>query len=305
MNLPYDSTINLTASTASKRADIYLASVYDASRSYFTRLLEEGLILVNGQKPKKSQDIKEGDSITVTFPKEELPDLSPKEMSINVLFETDRYAVIDKPAGVAVHPAPGHYDDSLVNGLLHKFSIDDEDAGYRPGIVHRLDKDTSGLLIIAKDRKCREVISTMFQNRQIDKYYKAVCFGVPRFRSIIIETEIARDSIHRKRMQVVKEGGKHAKTQVKVAEIFSKKKAFLADIKLFTGRTHQIRVHMAYLKHPLLGDELYGSKTCSNIFHRQALHAARLQFTDPFTSANIDISSPLPEDITLLIKSLV
>ncbi|MDR2885124.1 MAG: RluA family pseudouridine synthase [Deferribacteraceae bacterium] len=291
----------LVATESAKRLDQYLADNLSRSRSYFSTLIDDGHVLLNGNTPKKSDKVKVGDVINIHFPKEELPDITPREVAFDIVYDTPRYAIINKPAGIAVHPAPGHYDDSLVNGLLYAFSIKDEAADLRPGIVHRLDKDTSGLLIVAKDGEAREKLSRLFHDRLVDKYYLAVAYGVPKFKTITIEAPIGRDKKHRQRMAVT-DDGRQAKTVVTVRELYNK--AFLADVKLFTGRTHQIRVHMKHVGHSLLGDELYGGATLGKLFDRQALHAYRVAFIDPFTNEPIDISIDLPEDMKELIERI-
>lgn len=293
--------LKITANAAGKRADNFIADITGRSRSYITSLIESEDILINGMPCRKSGGIKEGDIIEITFTEPPAPDITPKEIAFETVLDTPRYAVINKPAGITVHPSPGHYDDSLINGLLHAFKIDDDTDSFRPGVVHRLDKDTSGLLVVAKDRNAREVLSKLFQDRAIDKYYLAVAKGVVKNNSITVDAAIGRDKKHRKRMAVV-EDGRNALTEINVKERY--KNATLVDIRLFTGRTHQIRVHMKHIGHPLLGDELYGGADCVKQFHRQALHAYRLEFTDPFTNEDVRLSTNLPDDIYDLIKKL-
>lgn len=290
----------ITAECDAKRVDTFLAEKFGQSRSYFSSLISEGYVIIDGKTPKKSDSLKKGSLIKITFPEEKTYDLTPKKISFEIVLDTKRYAVINKPAGITVHPAPGNYDNSLVNGLLYEFNIEKDDSDFRPGIVHRLDKDTSGLLIIAKDRQAREVLSSLFQNRNINKYYYAIAYGKPAFKEIIIDKAIGRDKFNRQRMSV-SDSGKPAKTLIMVKELYSG--AFLADVKLFTGRTHQIRVHMKYIKHPLLGDQLYGGN-CAKLFHRQALHAYKLEFTDPFTNESISLSIDMPEDMKNLAQKL-
>ncbi|MDR2870816.1 MAG: RluA family pseudouridine synthase [Deferribacteraceae bacterium] len=291
-------TITLTATIAASRTDNFLSMQTGKSRSQIAALIDAGLVLVNGKPARKAATVKLGDVFELSILPEPIPDISPREMPLDIIYNGKRYAIINKPAGIAVHPAPGHYDDSLVNGLLHAFQIEDNEAGFRPGIVHRLDKDTSGLLIIAKDRDAREIFSKLFQDRQIEKYYMAIAGGTPTFKETIIEAAIARDKKHRQRM-AVSEDGRAAKTKVHVEKIL--KNAFLADIQLFTGRTHQIRVHMKHIKHPLAGDTLYGGKID---FPRQALHAYKLCFIDPFTEEKVEYSAALPKDMEELIERL-
>ncbi len=294
-------SVEFTADTGAKRADTFLSEKLGQSRSYVANLIEGGHVLINGEVPRKSASVKRGDAIHVVLPKEALPDITPKEIPFDIIIDTQRYAIINKPAGIAVHPAPGHYGDSLVNGLLHAFKIDDEEGAFRPGIVHRLDKDTSGLLIVAKDRQAREILSRMFHDRLIDKYYLAIASGVPRFKNTFVDAPIGRDKKHRQRMAVC-ENGRAARTEITVKEQYSG--AFLADIRLYSGRTHQIRVHMKHLGHPLLGDTLYGGTREAALFGRQALHAYKLEFNDPFTDSKISAGAELPADMAELREKL-
>ena len=293
--------VEFTADSGAKRIDAFLSERLGQSRSYIAALITEGHILVNGKAPRKSDSVKAGDLFKVVFAEEKAPDITPKEIQFDIITDNSRYAVINKPAGIAVHPAPGHYDDSLVNGLLHAFKIDDEEGAFRPGIVHRLDKNTSGLLIVAKDRQARETLSRMFHDRLINKYYLAIASGVPRFKHTFIDFPIGRDERHRQRM-AVRENGRPARTEIAVKEQY--KNAFLADIRLYSGRTHQIRVHMKHIGHPLLGDTLYGGTRETAFFSRQALHAYKLEFTDPFSGEEVCVSAGLPEDMAELLAKL-
>jgi 23S rRNA pseudouridine1911/1915/1917 synthase len=282
------------------RADAVLAAALGISRSYAANLIERGSVFVNGAPMlKKSGCIAKGAAVSVEFPEEETPDITPKDIPFDILLDKPDYAVINKPSGITVHPGPAHFGDSLVNGLMYKFSIEDADAGVRPGIVHRLDKDTSGLLIVAKHRRAREILGKLFAERQIDKYYLAVAGGKADKLFFIVDAPIGRDKLHRKRMGVYADG-RPSRSEVKVLEQFGK--GFLAEVKLCTGRTHQIRVHFKHIKHPLIGDTLYGDK--SGLFHRQALHSHRLIFKDPFGGENIDVSAEMSEDMKELLKKL-
>ncbi|MDR0453734.1 MAG: RluA family pseudouridine synthase [Deferribacteraceae bacterium] len=294
-------SVEFTADSEAKRVDAFLSAFLGLSRSYAAILISEGHILMNGKSPRKSDGVKAGDSFKVVFPKEKIPDITPKEIPFDIIFDTARYAVINKPAGIAVHPAPGHYDDSLVNGLLHAFNINDEEGAFRPGIVHRLDKDTSGLLVVAKDRQARETLSRLFRDRQMNKYYMAVASGIPRFVHTVVDTPIGRDRKNRQRMAVC-EDGRPARTGITVKEQY--KNAFLAEISLYSGRTHQIRVHLKHIGHPLLGDSVYGGTRETAFFVRQALHAHKLEFTDPFSDKEISVRAKLPEDMAELLAKL-
>ncbi len=222
-------------------------------------------------------------------------DLTPKEIPLDVIYDSKWYAVINKPSGLVVHPAPGNNSDTLVNGLLAKFNIDDDEM-VRPGIVHRLDKDTSGLLIVAKNRDVRQKISELFQQREVKKIYIAVCLGNPSKDFYHVDNNIGRSHIDRKKMSVVSEGGKRAISDVKV--LSKGKELFLASVRIYTGRTHQIRVHMAHLGYPIVGDSLYGGNNVMKFgIDRQALHAYYISFFDPFLNRNVSFTAPLPSDI--------
>lgn len=286
--------------TNDERADAVCARLSEKSRSLIKDLFEKELILVNGDIVKKSAKLKIGDKIHITFPDEELPDLTPKNIPFDVIMDKENYAVINKPAGLTVHPAPGNYNNTLVNALLYTFIIEDEDNYFRPGIVHRLDKDTSGLMIIAKNTEYKMKLSKLFLNRNITKKYLAICQGNPAFLEKRIEAAIGRDKYNRQKM-ALREDGKMAVSHFKVLEKY--KRAFLAEVTIFTGRTHQIRVHAASMGHALIGDDLYGGKELYG-FKRQALHSAFIEFREPDTNELISISLQLPEDMLSLQQKL-
>ncbi|GAB7141035.1 RluA family pseudouridine synthase [Deferribacterales bacterium RsTz2092] len=299
--------MHVTAEVASKstqldRVDSFLAVKTGKSRSYISQLIKGGYVLLRGVPPRKSDVVANGDTFELTFPPEPDIDLTPREIPFDIIYDSPRYAVINKPAGVVVQPAPGHLNDSLVNGLLYAFNITDDmgdkKGGFRPGIVHRLDKDTSGLMLVAKDRDSREILSKLFHDRLINKYYVAIAMGKPRFQEMLINEPIARDKIHRQRM-CIDTGGRTAKTGVKVSKLFVN--SFMADIRLYTGRTHQIRIHFKHIGHPLLGDSLYGGASAARLFHRQALHSYKIEFVDPFAGKPVSYTAPLPEDMQELI----
>lgn len=294
-------TITLTVAASSVRLDTYISSNSDISRSHAEKLIEQGNVTVNGSAREKKYKVRTGDNIIVVIPPEKVPDLTPVEMDLKIVYECENYAVIDKPAGVTVHPAHGTGADTIVNGLLHRFDIKD-DNDVRPGIVHRLDKDTSGLLIVAKNREAREKLSKMFADRTVDKKYLAVCAGNPKTDKFIAEFPIARSRKDRKKM-AVDESGKYAKSEITVLKRL--RGAFLAEVKIYTGRTHQIRVHMAHLGFPLAGDTVYGNRISAAMpIGRQALHSWHLSFIDPFNNSQKSFQSPLPADMEELVKRL-
>ncbi len=272
-------TVKLTAEADGGRLDAFIADNSDITRSFAERLVTDGRVTVNGVLKQKKYKVKQGDYIYIEVPKEEVPDLTPVKMDINIIYDCADYAVIDKPAGITVHPAPGHAEDTIVNAMLAEFDISDEND-LRPGIVHRLDKDTSGIMLIAKNRNAREKLSTIFAEREIDKRYLAICWGNPKKKIIFfIEEPIGRHRKDRKKM-CVREDGRYAKSEITVLK--RSDTSFLAEIRIYTGRTHQIRVHMSHAGHPLAGDEVYGNKQSLKLpIARQALHSHRLSFFKP------------------------
>lgn len=284
----------------SARLDTAAAILSGETRSLVESLLEKGLIRLNGKPAKKSAKLKKGDVIEIDFQEEPIPDLSPQNIPFGIIIDKPEYALIDKPAGLTVHPAPGHFDNTLVNALLYAFSIKDEDNGFRPGIVHRIDKDTSGLLVIAKNAAMRMKLSKLFAGRLVEKKYTAVCQGTPKWIEKQVDEPIGRDKRDRKKMAVTADG-RNALSRFKVIEVY--KNAFLAEVSIFTGRTHQIRVHASHLKHPLVGDVLYGGKPVGD-FSRQALHSSFISFIDPDTGETIAAHSEIPADMRELIEKL-
>lgn len=290
------------ADVSGERLDQFVARITGRSRNLAIQLIEEGCVLVNGAQARKSARLKGGEKVSVVMPEEKQPDLTPQDVPFTVVLERDEFVVIDKPAGIVVHPAPGNYDNTLVNGLLHRFHILDDDHDFRPGIVHRLDKDTSGLLVVAKNRDAREKLSALFQSREVDKRYLAVCRGTPGFTYKHIEEPLGRSSTNRTKM-CVRADGRYASSEVRVLEVF--RNAFLAEVKINTGRTHQIRVHMSHIGHPLLGDETYGGTSVLKMgILRQALHSNKLCFNSPFSDEIIECESEIPEDIRNLLEKM-
>ncbi|MCA1926935.1 MAG: RluA family pseudouridine synthase [Calditerrivibrio sp.] len=289
--------IRLIAEDSGKRIDQYLFSKLGYSRSFFKNIIDDGLVLLNGKICKASSKVNSGDVCLVKIPDESI-DLTPKDIPFNVLEDNQNYAVIDKPAGLVVHPAPGNNSDTLVNGILHRFVIND-DENCRPGIVHRLDKDTSGVMIIAKNRDARQKLSSMFADRDVIKEYIAICSGNPERDSYKIENYIGRCKNNRQKMAVVDEG----KIAISNVEVIDRgKNIFICRVRIFTGRTHQIRVHMSHIGFPLIGDELYGGKKVMSYgISRQALHSSKISFTDPFKSEFVSFESALPFDMLQLI----
>jgi 23S rRNA pseudouridine1911/1915/1917 synthase len=286
------------------RLDSFLAGREPGlTRSQIRRYIEQGLVRLNGDVAKGSQRLRLGDVITLTIPPPRPTELVAQWMALTVVYQDGHLVVIDKPPGLSVHPGPGHSDRTLVNGLL-ALCPDLKDAGgiggeVRPGIVHRLDKDTSGLMIVAKNQQAHNGLSAQFKERRVTKGYIALVSGVPARDAGIIDAPIGRDPRHRKRMAVVA-GGREARTRYRVLEQVSGWS--LVELYLESGRTHQIRVHMAYLGHPLMADRVYGR--ANDLLERHFLHANHLGFQHPATGEPMEFRSDLPQDLALGLERL-
>lgn len=307
------------AEAAGERVDRWLAVATGLSRSRLKQLIDEGAVSRDGTSlSDPSARVRPGQHfvIDVPEPREDRP--VPQAIALTVVFEDEHLIVIDKPAGMVVHPAPGNRDATLVNALLAHCGPSLAGIGgvRRPGIVHRLDKDTSGLLVVAKDERTHESLSRDFAARTVERAYHAVVWGVPQPSEGEIEGPIGRSTQDRKKMAVVSHGGKAALTRYKVVKPFVAA-ASLVECRLATGRTHQIRVHLAARGHTLVGDQTYGrarsrrasllrepGRTLALDFPRQALHAISLGFKHPLTGQALAFESALPEDMTALIASL-
>ncbi len=287
---------------AGTRLDRFLETHLDLSRSRIKKLLDEGHILLNGGIPRKAGvKVFAGAEVEVFIPEPEPLELVPWDLDIKVYFEDEHLAVIEKPAGIPVHPAAGHAQDTLANVLISRFPVLSPLGGReRPGIVHRLDKDTSGLMVVAKTEEAHMIMSRMFQDKKVKKIYVTVCWRKPPFLSGTVDAPIGRHPVDRKKMAVV-EGGREAITKYVVFDSSDRFSVLL--VRIYTGRTHQIRVHMHHLGCPVLGDAIYGRKGL-DLIHRQALHAAYLDFDHPVRSERISVFSPLPEDVRQCIEKL-
>jgi 23S rRNA pseudouridine1911/1915/1917 synthase len=284
------------------RIDKLLAERYpDHSRTYFQYLIEQGFVLLNGQPIKKRNIPEEGDEIDVLFQLTPETTIEPEPIPLNILYEDNHLIAIDKPPGMVVHPAPGHWSGTFVNALLaHCKQLPSTDP-LRPGIVHRLDKDTSGILIAAKTTEAHQVLIEKFSEREMEKSYLAICVGRPQ--NGLLSAPIGRHPVHRKEMAVLPDG-KEAISDIQVVAF--NEKLSLVLIKPKTGRTHQIRVHLRHLGTPVLGDETYGSSRSNQALGatRQLLHAYRLNFSHPITGTPLALTAPLPEDMKTWIRQL-
>lgn len=290
-----------TAGRDETRLDRFLA-LQDTglSRSRLHTLLAQGMVTRNGQLARPAQKVKAGDRIILTIPPAREPNLSPQDLPLSVLYQDDALMVIDKPAGLSVHPGPGHPDGTLVNGLLARCpDLPGIGGVLRPGIVHRLDKDTSGLMVVAKTEAAHRDLSAQIKARQVDKGYLAVAVGVLEPPQGIIDAPIGRDPHQRKRMAVVP-GGRAARTGYRAWQ--SGATHTLLELQLETGRTHQIRVHLADRGCPLVGDGTYGK--LSPLLSRHFLHAHRLGFRHPATGAALRFQSELPPELAAVLPQL-
>jgi len=296
----------------SQRLDTYLRGVFPAvSRGTIQRLIEEGHIQVNGRKVKPTHTPRAGEEVRVHWPEPRAAKAQPEEIPLNIIFEDEALLVLNKPVGMVVHPAAGNQEHTLVNALLHHCQGRLSGIGgvARPGIVHRLDKDTSGCLVVAKNDDTHLALSAQFAGRSVEKIYNAlVCGEVPRDRGEI-RAAIARHSSHRKRMAVDEELGRQARTSYRVIERLNS--ATHVEAVLHTGRTHQIRVHFQHLGYPLVGDLTYGNRQNQKLEDlanyeapRQMLHAAQLAFMHPRSGKRVQFDAPLPEDFRDAIRAL-
>jgi 23S rRNA pseudouridine1911/1915/1917 synthase len=297
---------------AGKRLDVFLAGeIAGVSRSQLARQIGQGAVTVNGDVDPPSRKLRAGDVVTWDPPPAAPTELVAEAIPLVIVHEDRWLVVIDKPAGLVVHPAAGHEAGTLVNALLaHCRDLRGIGGELRPGIVHRIDKDTSGLLVVAKTDVAHEGLAKQFAAHSIDRRYLAVVTGVPRAGEGKVDAPLARSATNRKKIAIV-EGrrGKRAVTHWKRLKVL--KDAALVECRLETGRTHQVRVHMASIGHSLVGDPVYGrlgkshGKLLKELgFHRQALHAAELGFTHPVTRNRLSFSSPMPPDMQELIKAL-
>ena len=291
------------AEDAGARIDVCLAAKLGVSRSNMQKLLEEGRVKRGDKVLKANYKVREGEVYTVDIPEPEPIEAVPEDIPLDIIYEDDDVVVLNKARGMVVHPAPGNYTGTLVNALLyHCKNLSGINSAIRPGIVHRLDKDTSGIMIVAKNDAAHIALSQQIQSKTAVRTYLAVVRGNIKTDSGTIETQIARDKNDRKKMAVVKEGGREAITDYEVLERFGK--YTLVRCKLRTGRTHQIRVHMEYLGYPLVGDPKYSPMKTPFAIKGQALHSHTLEFTHPRTGGRMKFEAPLPEDMHKIITRL-
>ncbi len=288
------------------RIDKYLSTVNEQlSRSYIQKLLKSGLVLVDGKPVKASYQVDEGDVISFDIPEAVEPEIEPEDMDLDILYEDQDVILVNKPKGMVVHPAAGHYSHTLVNGLMYhcKDQLSGINGVMRPGIVHRIDMDTTGVIIACKNDMAHNCIAAQLKEHSITRRYQAIVHGVLKEDTGTIEGPIGRHPTDRKKMSINYSNGKSAVTHYKVLKRF--RQYTHVECRLETGRTHQIRVHMASIGHPLLGDLVYGPGKCPiPELQGQTLHAGILGFIHPRTGEYMEFTAPLPEYFTKLLNTL-
>jgi len=313
-----DYSFVVTNEQGGQRIDLFLSRVIpDLSRSHFKKLIKEDLILVNGNPVKPSHETRAGDLIIAKVPGQRADEaLKPEPMLLDILFEDEDLLIVNKAPGLVVHPGAGHHEGTLVHGLLaHCARLAVQGSPLRPGIVHRLDKDTSGALVIAKSERAYLNLVRQFKERGVRKEYLALVYGSPAKGEGEISSLLGRDPTHRKKIAVLQNRGREALSRWRVEKDWGE--TALLRVQIETGRTHQIRVHLSHIGHPVVGDETYGGdrRRARNVksapvrdllfgTQRQMLHAVRLDFTHPVTGATVSANAPLSEDFSDLIERL-
>ena len=305
-------TYIVTVSEAGKRLDAAAASLSGLSRSASERLISDGRVLLNGVCAGKKTAVREGDLIDIEIPEPEEIDVAAEDIPLDIVYEDGDIIVINKPSGMVVHPAPGNYSGTLVNALLYhcRGSLSGVNGELRPGIVHRIDKDTSGLLVAAKNDAAHRGLAEQLEGHRIRREYRALVIGGFSSDSGTIDLPIGRHPVDRKKMAVITGAGKarDAVTHYSVLERFGQ--VTYLSLRLETGRTHQIRVHMSYTGHPLLGDRVYSQHPCAferrhpELFDGQMLHAVKLSFLHPRTGEAMEFSCPLPDNFLRALELL-
>ncbi|MCI9072151.1 MAG: RluA family pseudouridine synthase [Lachnospiraceae bacterium] len=287
----------ITEEYEGERIDRCMAMLLDTlSRSYIQKLVKEGQVLVNGMPVKSSYQVQAEDEVQFTLPPSQEPEICPEDIPLDILYEDKDLLVVNKPKGMVVHPAAGHYSGTLVNGVM--YHCGDELSGIngvmRPGIVHRIDMDTTGSLIVCKNDRSHSSIAAQLKAHSVTRRYRAICHGVIEEQEGAVDRPIGRHPTDRRKMAVNEKNGKHAVTHYRVLRRF--REYTYIECELETGRTHQIRVHMASIGHPLLGDAVYAQgRRCPFSLQGQTLHAMTIGFVHPTTEEYLEIAAPLPE----------
>jgi 23S rRNA pseudouridine1911/1915/1917 synthase len=287
---------------AGQRVDRIVSTVrQDLSRAAAASMIERGLVLINGRPCKAASKPVAGARLDIEIPAPPSTEALPEQIPLNIVYEDESLVVVDKPAGMVVHPAPGNERGTLVNALLGRYASLPGDP-VRPGIVHRLDKDTSGLMVVARTPAAVTALARAFKHREVHKEYLALIVGTLNPPSGAISAGIGRDPRHRQKMAVLASGGREARTTYRTEETF--KNFSLVKVGLETGRMHQIRVHFAALGHPVVGDPVYGRPIRGLTLRRQFLHSALLRFRHPVTGEEMEFTSSLPDDLTQVLERL-
>ena len=298
--------ITIDAAAAGKRMDAALAQLMpDMSRSFIQKLIEKGDVLVNGCQCSKKDKAAEGAKVSVMLPEPELLDVEPENIPLDIVYEDEHVLVVNKPAGMVVHPAPGNYSGTLVNALMYHCgeNLSAINGVIRPGIVHRIDKDTSGLLMVAKSDTAHAGLSRQLKDHSLTRNYQAIVYNNIKEDEGTVDAPIGRDPSNRMRNAVIYQNSRNAVTHYRVLERFGE--LTLIEAVLETGRTHQIRVHMSYIKHPLLGDSLYGPQKKNKLgASRQMLHAGTLGFVHPVSGEYLEFTCQPPEDFMKVLGRL-
>lgn len=288
----------------SERFDAVIASLSEGqSRSYLKSLIKDGSVLLNGNTAKPSAKVKEGDRITLVLPEKIIPDILPENIPLDILYEDEDILVVNKPKGMVVHPAPGHYSGTLVNAVMYHCgdTLSGINGVLRPGIVHRIDRDTTGSIIICKNDAAHSSIAAQLKEHTIVRRYYAILYDNIAEDEFTVDRPIGRDPKERKKM-AVRTDGKRAVTHCKVLRRFGD--FTYVECRLETGRTHQIRVHLSSIGHPLLGDSMYGSPSPDKGLEGQCLHAKELRFVHPRSGVPVALTTPLPDYFTAVLSRL-
>ena len=292
--------MTITSDKENVRIDVFLTENTEFSRNKISQVIKKGEVLVNNKKVSASYKVKIGDVINYNEPVPDIIDLEPEKMDLDIVYEDDYLVIINKPSGLVVHPAVGNYSHTLVNGLLYHFNKISNKKSIRPGIVHRLDKDTSGLMIVAKDDKTHDLLAGMIKNKQVERKYLALVWGILRHEKGTIDAPIGRDINDRQKYTVTDINSKNSITHFKVIERF--KEVTLLECKLDTGRTHQIRVHMEYIGHPIVNDPVYGRRKIINDFG-QMLHSKSIKLIHPITNKELFFEVEPPKEFNEILES--
>lgn len=297
--------MTLTVEQGGERIDRFLSEeIADLSRSYIQKLLKEGSISVNGKAVKANYKVNAGDEILVEIPEPEMPDILPEDIPLDILYEDDDILIVNKPKGMVVHPAPGHYSHTLVNAVLYHCGsrLSGINGVLRPGIVHRIDMDTTGSLLICKNDRAHQILAEELKEHSITRRYHAIVHGNLKEATGTVNAPIGRHPVDRKKMSTKSSSGRHAVTHYRVLERFGD--FTYIECELETGRTHQIRVHMSSIGHPILGDAVYGPARCPFRLQGQTLHAKILGIRHPSTGEYMEFDAPLPEYFSELLDRL-